>query len=201
MNTTQGQLRGFVYRVLRLKKEQDALSEGIKEIYAEAKATGLDKTAMGQLVAYLRKREKSPLKLEENTAQFETYLAAYDAGTEDAREESHTHEAHARDLPPHDADGVLIEEVPAHGPVTAPKLREGVPVSPPGEVEIAGASGEGVALREPSPQIDSETIAAPISGFAPAMAAAAVPLGEAPAAAPLSGDDPGPIPVGLRRVA
>jgi uncharacterized protein (UPF0335 family) len=132
-----GQLRSFVDRVLRLKREQDDLAADIKEVYAEAKASGFDKTAMGQLVAHLRKLSKDPRKFEANSTLFETYLEAYEHGT-DLATRAHAHEAEdkvrltvtvddevARRLgmdepdPPHDpSTGELIDDVPANGPVT-----------------------------------------------------------------------------------
>lgn len=38
------QLKAYIDRVLRLKEEQDALGDDIREIYAEAKGEGYDKT-------------------------------------------------------------------------------------------------------------------------------------------------------------
>lgn len=73
------QVRSILERILRLKEEQDALSEDVREVYAEAKANGFDKTALGQVVAYLRKREKDGAdKLAERTALFDLYLGAFD---------------------------------------------------------------------------------------------------------------------------
>lgn len=77
-NSGAGQLRSFIDRVMRLKEEQDAIGSDIKEVYAEAKATGFDKTAMGQLVAYLRKKDKDADKLAEQSALFDLYLDAYE---------------------------------------------------------------------------------------------------------------------------
>ena len=50
----------------------------MRDIYAEAKGNGFDKTALGQLVSYLRKRAKDGAKLEEQSAIFDLYLAAYE---------------------------------------------------------------------------------------------------------------------------
>lgn len=79
-----GQIRAYVERILRMKQEAKSIRDDIKEIYAEAKATGHDKTALGQLVTYVEKREKDKDALLEQGALFETYLAAYDGA-------SHTH--------------------------------------------------------------------------------------------------------------
>lgn len=76
------QLRAFIERILRLKEEQDTLAADIREVYAEAKATGFDKTAMGQLVAHLRKVEKVGVAaVEEGQSVFDTYLDAYRSAT------------------------------------------------------------------------------------------------------------------------
>jgi len=72
-------LKSFVDRVLRLKEEQDALSADIREVYAEAKGEGYDKTAMGELVAYLRKVEKKGADaVAEKQTHFDLYLDAYE---------------------------------------------------------------------------------------------------------------------------
>lgn len=79
------EVRAIIERILRLKAEQDALGEDIREIYAEAKSSGFDKTALGQAVALIRKREKKGADaLDELDALVSTYLAAFDGGTEDA---------------------------------------------------------------------------------------------------------------------
>lgn len=104
--TSNTAVKSFVDRILRLKEEQDTLSADIRDIYAEAKALGYDKTAMGRVVAHLRKIEKHGRDaLDEQDAIFETYLSAY-LGTAVATH-AHTHEH----LPPHDAEtGEIVEE-------------------------------------------------------------------------------------------
>lgn len=86
-NKAPDNLRAFIDRILRLKKDQDAIGDDIKEIYAEAKGLGFDKTAMGQVVAYLRKKDKNADKLAEQSALFDLYLSAY---------EQHEQPSHAR---------------------------------------------------------------------------------------------------------
>lgn len=49
-------LRSFIERIERLEEEKKALTEDIKEVYAEAKGTGFDVKIMRQLVR-LRKME------------------------------------------------------------------------------------------------------------------------------------------------
>lgn len=108
-------LRHFIDRVLTLKAEQDDLSASIKDVYAEAKSKGFDKTIMGELVTYLRKREKDPLKLEEKGALFSVYLNTYEGGTKLA-----IARAHAGDDPPHDpTTGEIIEPDVADLPVAS----------------------------------------------------------------------------------
>lgn len=65
------------------------LSEDIREIYAEAKGRGFDKTAIGQVVAYVRKLNKVGQEgINERTAIFDLYLDAYQSGA--AVSASHT---------------------------------------------------------------------------------------------------------------
>lgn len=71
------QLCDFIERILRIKSEQDDLLGNIRSIYAEAKAAGLDKQAVGQLVTYLRTRERNPDRCDERSAAFEAYRKAY----------------------------------------------------------------------------------------------------------------------------
>lgn len=75
-----GLIRSYVERVLRLKAEQDQLSEDIREIYKEAKGNGFDKTVLGQIVAHIRRVEKDPDKVAENQTLFDRYLAEYENG-------------------------------------------------------------------------------------------------------------------------
>lgn len=84
-------LKGFIDRVLRLKEEQDTLAGDVREVYAEAKAEGYDKTAMGDLVSHLRKVEKKGADaVAEKQTVFDLYLDAYQraSGTPVA---THTH--------------------------------------------------------------------------------------------------------------
>jgi uncharacterized protein (UPF0335 family) len=84
------QLRSFINRILRLKSEQDELGSVIRDIYAEAKGNGFDKTVLGKVVAALRAREKhGDAKMSEQDALFETYMAAFESGTLIA---THAHE-------------------------------------------------------------------------------------------------------------
>lgn len=81
------QLRSFVERILRLKEEQKTIGDDIKDVYAEAKSSGFDKTVLGMLVTEIIKRDKDASKQDEITAILELYRDAWHA--------SCTH-AHAR---------------------------------------------------------------------------------------------------------
>ncbi len=77
--TSDAQIRAFIDRILRLKEEQDTIGEDIRDIYAEAKSMGFDKTAMGNVVAHLRKvAKKGSDTVAEQGAIFDLYLCAYE---------------------------------------------------------------------------------------------------------------------------
>jgi len=105
--SADAQFRQLIDRILGLKEEQDTLAADIREVYAEGKVLGYDKTAMGQVVAHLRKVEKVGIAaIEEGETIFDLYLSAYEraSGTAVA---THPHET----FPPHDAvTGELTEE-------------------------------------------------------------------------------------------
>jgi uncharacterized protein (UPF0335 family) len=70
-------IRSYVDRILRIKEEEDTLKADIKDIYAEAKGNGLDKTALGDLITHLRKQAKNPEKQAERSTLFDLYLDAF----------------------------------------------------------------------------------------------------------------------------
>lgn len=84
MNAAPDQLRAYVERILRMKEEAKAIKDDIKDIYAEAKGNGYDKTALGRLVNYVEKRAESSAGADEADALFDLYLTAYQSA-------SHTH--------------------------------------------------------------------------------------------------------------
>jgi uncharacterized protein (UPF0335 family) len=57
-------LKSFVERIERLEEERKALSNDIKEVYAEAKGTGFDVKIMRQVIR-LRKMDKDDLDEQE----------------------------------------------------------------------------------------------------------------------------------------
>jgi uncharacterized protein (UPF0335 family) len=68
-----GQLRAFIERIERLEEEKKALADDIKEVYAEAKGTGFEVSAIRQLV---RLRKQDPSDRQEAEAILELYKAA-----------------------------------------------------------------------------------------------------------------------------
>lgn len=67
------QLRLLIERIERLEEEKKAMADDIKDVYAEAKATGFDTKTMRAIVR-LRKMEKH--HREEAEMMLETYKAA-----------------------------------------------------------------------------------------------------------------------------
>ena len=58
-------LRSFIERIERLEEEKRALSEDIKEVYAEAKGNGFDAKIMRQLIR-IRRMDKDDLDEQES---------------------------------------------------------------------------------------------------------------------------------------
>jgi uncharacterized protein (UPF0335 family) len=67
------QLKAFVERVERLEEEKKALSDDIRDVYAEAKGNGFDVKALRTIVR-LRKLETS--ERQEQQAILDTYMHA-----------------------------------------------------------------------------------------------------------------------------
>ena len=66
-------LKSFIERIERLEEEKKALSDDIRDVYAEAKGTGFDVKVMRQIVK-IRKMDKDDL--DEQEALLDTYLHA-----------------------------------------------------------------------------------------------------------------------------
>jgi uncharacterized protein (UPF0335 family) len=64
------QLKAFVERIERLEEEKKALSDDIRDVYAEAKGNGYDVKAMRAIVR-LRKQDK------DERMEYETVLETY----------------------------------------------------------------------------------------------------------------------------
>ncbi|RYF25250.1 MAG: DUF2312 domain-containing protein, partial [Comamonadaceae bacterium] len=75
------QLKSIIERILRLHQEEDEIKADRREIYAEAKANGYDKTALGAAVSIIRKREKDAAGFEERNAIVDLYLSAFDGSS------------------------------------------------------------------------------------------------------------------------
>ena len=67
------QLKAFVERVERLEEEKKAISDDIRDVYAEAKGNGFDVKALRTIVR-LRKQDSAERK--EQQAVLETYMHA-----------------------------------------------------------------------------------------------------------------------------
>jgi uncharacterized protein (UPF0335 family) len=67
------QLRLLIERVERLEEEKKGIAEDIRDVYAEAKATGYDARIMRQIV---RLRKMQPHDRQEMEALLDTYKAA-----------------------------------------------------------------------------------------------------------------------------
>jgi len=67
------QLKAFVERVERLEEEKKALSDDIRDVYAEAKGNGYDVKTL-RVVVRLRKQDVNERK--EHEAILETYMHA-----------------------------------------------------------------------------------------------------------------------------
>lgn len=80
-----GDAKSRMERILNHLSEIDEIKGVIREIYAEEKADGGDKTAMGSAIAIIRKRDKiGAAAVEERDGLVETYLNAFERA-------SHTH--------------------------------------------------------------------------------------------------------------
>jgi uncharacterized protein (UPF0335 family) len=72
-NVSAEQLRLLIERIERLEEEKRGVSDDIKDVYGEAKATGFDPKIMRAIIR-LRKMEKHAL--DEQDALLETYRQA-----------------------------------------------------------------------------------------------------------------------------
>ena len=67
------QLKAFVERVERLEEEKKALSDDVKDVYAEAKGNGFDVKIMRKIIS-IRKQDRDKRREEEEI--LDLYLAA-----------------------------------------------------------------------------------------------------------------------------
>lgn len=68
-----GQLRAFIERVERLEEDRKAVTDDIREVFAEAKGNGFDTKAMRSIV---RLRRKDQAERQEEEAILDLYKAA-----------------------------------------------------------------------------------------------------------------------------
>ena len=73
LGVTGERLRSFIERIERLEEEKQALADDIKEVFAEAKATGFDVKTIRKII---RMRKQDLDQRNEEEALLETYLAA-----------------------------------------------------------------------------------------------------------------------------
>jgi uncharacterized protein (UPF0335 family) len=76
-NFAKGQLKSFVERIEKLEEEKKALSEDIREVYAEAKGVGFDVKALRTVV---RLRMQDGEERKEHEALVELYRDALGLG-------------------------------------------------------------------------------------------------------------------------
>lgn len=152
-----GQLRAFVDRILRLKEEQDTIGDDVKEVYAELKGCGFDRTAVGALVTELRKKAKTGIQeFEERNSILDLYRLAYEDGGKKPQ-------AHARartreiieEFPPHDTETGEIIEQNSSAPISSPEQTDQPGTEPPPSVsgansEIPDYATSGAADGQPS---------------------------------------------------
>jgi len=72
-NLVEGQLTALVERIERLEEEKKAISDDIKEVYAEAKGNGFDVKILRRVISL---RKKEPAERMEEEALLEVYLSA-----------------------------------------------------------------------------------------------------------------------------
>jgi uncharacterized protein (UPF0335 family) len=72
-NIAADQLRLLIERIERLEEEKKGISDDVKDVFLEAKATGYDPKIMRQI---LRLRKMQPHDRQEQEAVLQTYLAA-----------------------------------------------------------------------------------------------------------------------------
>ena len=67
------QLRSIIERIERLEEEKKAISEDIKDVYAESKGNGFDVKALRTII---RRRKQDPNERQEEESILETYMQA-----------------------------------------------------------------------------------------------------------------------------
>ena len=148
--TAEEEIISFINRILRLKEESDAIAKDIRDIYGEAKDRGYNKTAIGDVVTYARRRAKDREAAETRSADFNLYLSHFLGITQ---KPSHTHTREGS--PPHDPDtGEIIETRAAadDAPGSTAESREGeaTGTAEPEATDRAAAGGDLAASPAPT---------------------------------------------------
>lgn len=76
--SADAKLKAYIDRILRCREAEDLAKDDTKAVYAELAGDGYEKSVVGQVVTFLRKREKDGDKLSEQSAKFDLYLEAYE---------------------------------------------------------------------------------------------------------------------------
>ncbi len=63
-NATAGQLKAFIERIERLEEDKKAITDDIKDVYAEAKGNGFDVKVLRKIVS-IRKQDQNERKEED----------------------------------------------------------------------------------------------------------------------------------------
>lgn len=144
------QIKSIIERIIRLHAEEEEIAADRREVYAEAKANGYDKTALGEAVRIIRRREKDREAFDERNAIVDLYLSAY-------QNPSHTYaRAHAREETKHQPARHLPERDPQSGHHGSDSVGGAGGVSP---VSIAGSGQESVVEPQARNEPGSEEAA------------------------------------------
>lgn len=135
----QDQLKAYVRRIEALDDEIKVLNEDKSEVYAESKANGFDNKILRKVVA---ERRKGSAEREEQDALFQLYWDAVHGVV-------HAHVEIIEEIPPHDADGVIIDHSPDLGKVVTTDPRHGASGA---EEETQVATVRASSSAQPSPQ-------------------------------------------------
>lgn len=79
---TRETLLGFVERIESVFVEIDSLNESKRDIYGEADEAGIEKTALGKVVSYRRRRNKNPEAFDQQDTMVRYYLDLLDGSLE-----------------------------------------------------------------------------------------------------------------------
>ena len=70
---TKDMLENIIARIEKLEEEKAAISQDIKDVYAEAKGNGLEVSILRKIVSI---RKKSPIEREQEETMLELYMGA-----------------------------------------------------------------------------------------------------------------------------